>query len=381
MLPCELGWGIGAQTGWQLYGLWLAMGLRRSGRSVFIPAEQSDLAGLPRPLIPSVVEMGNLGDRTERRILIQGQGNHFPAPFNVPNRLHVAFGVFEDTHIPPDKLEGIKQFDHWIACSTWAQGILQEYGIASTVIYQGFDETLFHPAPRRRPDDGRFLVYVGGKLEFRKNQTGAIEMFKRFRALPEGKDAILVTALANKWPQTMDGIWLDGHLKGVPVTRLGVQDIRAWLAANGIPDDAHIDLGMLPQADLANAMRECDCALFPNRCEGATNMIAPEAMGVGLPCIFSANTGHLDVINGDRGTFCIPLLDQSPVTLRTGLFTGYTGWGESTIEEGVEALKTLRNLSLAQRQEMGFRAADQAMIRFGWHIQSRKFHGYLLTLE
>ena len=40
-----------------------------------------------------------------------------------------------------------------------------------------------------------------------------------------------------------------------------------------------------------------DTALFPNRCESGTNLVAMEAMAAGIPVILSNNSGHLDLID------------------------------------------------------------------------------------
>lgn len=371
-LPVEINWEHGVRTGWSLFATHLALGLARAGLDVRFPGA-GDHEQIPATLLPSILRMILPGDRTEKRIAINGLGNHFPAPPLVPNRVHVALDVFEDTAIPEAGLERIKQFDHHIACSTWAQGVMRGYGIESQLWFQGFDDTLFHPAPRRRPNDGRFYIFSGGKLEFRKGQDIVVEAFKRFRETPDGKDAVLVTAWQNRWPATMASVWESGYVKGVPITRLGAQDIRAWLQANGIPAEAHIDLGMPSQAEFANAIRECDVALFPNRCEGATNMVLPEVMACGIPVIASQNTGHLD---SAPPPYAIPLMTQRPVTLKCPLFNGMDGWGESDPGECVEALRLVRR-GHPDPDGMLWRAPIHAAVTFGWSNQAPKFAAIL----
>lgn len=374
-LPVELTWQVCATTGWGLFSLHLALGLKREGWDVRLVGD-FDPTGIPKTLLPTLEDMRALGDRSERRIRIAGLGNHFPGPDHVPNRLHVALAVFEDTHIPEAGLERIKRFDHHIACSTWAQGILNGYGIPSHRWFQGYDDTLFTPSGRRRPKEpDRFYVFSGGKLEFRKGQDIVIEAFKRFRETPEGKDAVLVTAWQNKWPQTMVDIWASGYVKGIPVTRMGEQDIPAWLEANGIPRSAVLDVGMRPQPDLANLLRECDVALMPNRCEGATNMILPEVMASGVPVIASENTGHLD---SGPCPFVLCLHQQSPVTLRCKLFEGYEGWGESDIEECVSHLQVARTTT--DRRGFTSMAAQRTQEAFSWTRQAKRLSDYLDTI-
>jgi len=365
-LPVELGWGISTATGWGLFALHVALGLAREGRRVHVLA-RSDLSGVPATLLPTLAPMLEPGDVSERRIRIEGYGNHWPAFVDVPNRVRVLLAVFEDTAIPVHAVDDLKRYDLILTPSTWAQGVLKAKGIHSTVWHQGYDDTLFTPAPRRRPKDGRFYVFSGGKLEFRKGQDIVVEAFRRFRETPEGRDAVLVTAWQNRWPPTMHSIWESGYVKGVPVIRDGRADITAWLAANGIPPDATMDLGFLSQEQFASAIRECDVALFPNRCEGATNMVLPEVMGSGVPCIASQNTGHLDVFGSIDPD--LQLTHQSPVTLPCPLFTGMDGWGESDPEECVNALQRVRQRALPPIVIAGAQlgAAERA---FAWSTQA-----------
>jgi glycosyltransferase involved in cell wall biosynthesis len=74
-----------------------------------------------------------------------------------------------------------------------------------------------------------------------------------------------------------------------------------------------------------------DVALFPNRCEGGTNLVAMECMACGVPTILSANTGHLDLLKDGAA---LALADQRPIR-------NLPGWRESDVQEIVAALETL----------------------------------------
>ena len=145
-------------------------------------------------------------------------------------------------------------------------------------------------------------MFSGGKLEYRKGQDIVVEAFRRFQA--KHTDAMLVTAWHNHWPQTMAGIDAAGYVRGTPAVRDGRCEVTEWLVANGVRADAILDLGLQPQALIAQALREMHVAVFPNRCEGGTNLVAMEAMACGVPAILSANTGHLNLIGRDT---CFPL--------------------------------------------------------------------------
>ena len=86
---------------------------------------------------------------------------------------------------------------------------------------------------------------------------------------------------------------------------------------------------------MPEVLREVDIALFPNRCEGGTNLAAMEALASGFVCAISCNTGHLDLVMDGN---CIPLRSQGPVN---GGADGFLDWGESSIDEVLEALESV----------------------------------------
>src|SRR5262249_50882180 len=58
-----------------------------------------------------------------------------------------------------------------IAGSRWNEQVLRANGIvATTTVLQGVDTALFHPSPRTGRFRDRFVIFSGGKLEFRKGQ-------------------------------------------------------------------------------------------------------------------------------------------------------------------------------------------------------------------
>ena len=108
--------------------------------------------------------------------------------------------------------------------------------------------------------------------------------------------------------------------------------------------------------------RQADVALFPNRAEGGTNLVAMEAMAAGVPCILSQNTGHLDLIAGNN---CYSLKQQ----------TGYSnashqGWGQSSIEEIVA---TLEHAYHHRDERIAIGQQGRAFIeQFTWANQTRQ---------
>lgn len=250
-----------------------------------------------------------------------------------------------------------------IAGSSWNRRILEAQGIvAVTTVLQGIDTSLFHPAPRAGSiPGGRFVVFSGGKLEFRKAQDLVLAAFRAFhRRHPE---AVLMTAWHSPWSDLMSSAVGTPGIEPPQPAADGAPDIRRWAADNGIPAEAVIPLGPTPNIAMPHVIREADVALFPNRAEGGTNLVAMECMACGVPTILSANTGHLDLL--DLGDVAIPLTRQTAVA-RDGVDT--TDWGGSDVEEAVEALERVWQDRQAA-QAMGARAAA-ALARMDWRRQT-----------
>jgi glycosyltransferase involved in cell wall biosynthesis len=227
-------------------------------------------------------------------------------------------------------------------------------------VLQGVDRSLFHPAPRSGAIPDRFVVFSGGKLEFRKGQDVVLAAFRAFHQ--RHREALLLTAWSSPWSElTADAAGHPGIIAPT-VGPDGIPDVLGWAAANGIPADAVIALGPVPNIAMPHVIREADVALFPNRCEGGTNLVAMECMACGIPTILSANTGHLDLLNlGDVAL----RLDRQGGVCRSG--TDTTDWGESDVEEMVERLEFVwRDRTAAAA--LGGRAA-RAMEKLSWRTQ------------
>ena len=85
------------------------------------------------------------------------------------------------------------------------------------------------------------------------------------------------------------------------------ESIASWLECQGIPRRNVVVPGILNSAQLSSLLKQADLAVFPNRCEGGTNLVAMEAIACGIPTVLSANSGHLDLMRlGCPGVVPIP---------------------------------------------------------------------------
>jgi glycosyltransferase involved in cell wall biosynthesis len=112
-----------------------------------------------------------------------------------------------------------------------------------------------------------------------------------------------------------------------------------------------------------------NAALFMNRCEGGTNLVAMECMACGVPTILSGNTGHLDLIR-DRNA--IVLKRQGKPRAPEGI-RGIDGWGESDVEEAAAALESIYT-DRAKAADIGRRGAER-LAELGWARQAALLKG------
>jgi glycosyltransferase involved in cell wall biosynthesis len=267
---------------------------------------------------------------------------------------------FETPRLEADAVTRAAAHPVMVAGSTWNADLLAAHGLTNVrKVLQGVDPTLFNPGPRLGVLPDRFLIFSGGKLERRKGQDIVLTVARRF--IERHPDALLVTA----WHAPMTGYvrTLDDGGLTTPVLfhPNGAVDVAGWAQANGIGPGNLLDLGAAPNAMMPGLLREMDVALFANRAEGGTNLVAMECMACGVPTILSQNTGHLDLIEDSN---CYPLTQQGALPGPEAGFGGVAGWGESDVDEALEQLERV----YAHREEARARGQRGAatLSRLSW---------------
>lgn len=349
-LHVVMDWPATSIHGWGVYGLNLAL-CWASDRGVALASTHEAKANSIfidplrwRALMPFCVRSRDLHDRLAKEsatpitlsaAFLSSLGNDLnsqPGPHRGQLGGAPSLGVvfFETEDLGKDASKTTARHHCIVAGSSWNAEVLRAHGIQRVeTVLQGIDATLFHPAPKRGLFPDRFLVFSGGKLEPRKGQDNVMAAWRVFAA--RHPDAMLVAAWDNLWPQIARGVNATGRTAPLPFSQDGHPDINGWAAANGIKPEQFLNLGLVPNAAMPTILREMDAAIFPNRCEGGTNLVAMEAMACGVPTILSANSGHLDLLQDGAA---LALTDQRPVPT-------VPGWRESNVEEIVAALEGL----------------------------------------
>ena len=366
-----IAWQLSDHHGWGVFGTNLAFNLIKNGpcppRLFSEPSYIETSPQMMNALAPFIAEFKetsndavDLGSTT----MLHSLGNQFLSGANtgqLQGRKNIGFIFFEHINFDNSTMERGRQWDRILTGSSWNRDACLEAGLNDVrFVSQGVDTEHFTPALRIGVPSNRFVIFSGGKLEYRKGQDLVIAAFKRFRE--RYPDSLLVTAWQNPWGETALSMAQSRHVTTPPT--LDVEKnvmISKWAYDNGIPADNFIDLGWVANSRLPSILRETDVALFPNRCEGGTNLAAMEAMATGVPCILSANTGHLDLIENDN---CYALTRQSPDPQEPG------HWRESDVDEIIEKLE----LAYRDREECKRRAEQGVafMKKLSWEKQVSK---------
>jgi len=177
------------------------------------------------------------------------------------------------------------------------------------------------------------VVFSGGKLEYRKGQDQLVKAFSHFAE--KRPDALLISAWRSPWEQDIaKTVNKSGLCKTlIPLEDMG-EAITNWVTANGIRPDQFMSLDSVPNRLMPDVYREVDLAVFPNRCEGGTNLVAMEALSSGVSCVIADNTGQKDLVKTNN---CLPLTDQRPITDPAIKFS--EDWRDSSVDEIVALME------------------------------------------
>jgi glycosyltransferase involved in cell wall biosynthesis len=387
-MPCKvlLAWEMNSVSGWGILGLNLfSQWAARTDITPFMGEVVSDEAlRLVDPLRLSVITgalsasnsfIEGIANAAEPRIDFDGTAIHpisqTDRPGRVIGRRNIARCIFESTDVRTLQLAG---FDIILCGSNWTADIIRKAtGRTIEVIFEGIDPSLFCPGPRSGiMDPAKFYIFSGGKVEFRKGQDLVLRAFKEFSF--RHKNAVLVTAWHSLWPKISAGF------KGTVEAPLELDDnleinVKKWVADNGIDPARVVEVFRTPNQLMPTLLREMDVAVQVSRAETCTNLPAMEAMACGVPLIIADNTGMKDLITEEN---CLRLSRQGAISLPSGR-DSTIGWGESNVDEIVEALEMLYT-DRKRREAIGASGARWIREHRTWQIHANQVRDLVLSL-
>ncbi|QWC97005.1 glycosyltransferase family 4 protein [Polynucleobacter paneuropaeus] len=360
-------WGISDHFGWGVYGLNLLEWGIINSRFQIIPLDW------PPKLISPINELRiNQIRQLEKSIdpnWTLGKGDiALVAVGNIAEKLNLPVSIkqagvifFESNPLPPNQIDALKKFDLVISGSSWNKQKLEQMGIKNSLVIQGVDTDLFRIQKKRIFRD-RFVVYSGGKLEFRKGQDIALAAFSKFAE--KYPDALLINTWRSPWEGEIISTINQSGLCNPYIPSEDVNEsLKTWIRRNGVSEDQFLCLGPTPNFMMPEIFREVDLAVFPNRCEGGTNLVAMEALSSGISCAISKNTGHLDLIKGNN---CIVLNSQSRVISQNTINT--TDWGESSVDELIAVME----MAYEDHIKLNKETIRESMLNSTWEVSINK---------
>ncbi len=291
----------------------------------------------------------------------------------------IGHAVFEENVLQPTWLENARRnFDFIATASTWCTRVLEGYGAKDTkTVIQGIDPRLFFPLPAELADSAReffrdqFVIFSGGKFEYRKAQDVVIRAVKVLQ--DRHPDVMLINAWHNAWPQSFDTMRQSPHLAWPGVSGSYPEVMAKILAHNGLDLTRVVTLGPRTNALMARIYRNSDVGLFPNRCEGGTNLVMMEYMACGKPVIATAACGQADVI---RPEYALVVASPKEVAVK-GSQGPVAHWPEPDLDDTVDKLE----YAYAHRPQIDAlgTGAAAAMTHFTWSKTTAEFLKLLQT--
>jgi glycosyltransferase involved in cell wall biosynthesis len=293
---------------------------------------------------------------------------------NLRGTKNVGYTFFEDNVLSQISLEnGRRYFDIIITGSTWCEEVLRNHGLNNVkAIIQGIDPTIFNPFySQKEYFNDLFVIFSGGKFELRKGQDIVIKAFKALQ--DKYKDVLLINSWFNFWPWNFDTMRASTHIKFSAVSKDYIATINQILSENGIDLNGVITLPLYPNIMMARIYRNTDIGIFPNRCEGGTNLVLMEYMACSKPVIASYNSGHKDVLT-DKNS--IKLVDMSRITISNNDVCTAV-WEEPNLDETIAKLEWAYH-NRDTLSEIGKQAGDD-LSKMTWENTARSFFEVLRT--
>lgn len=376
-----LTWTLSTSSGYGLYGLQILLQfLRRGGARALVTLAPGHVM-LPALSQAKLLPLLQAGQKVEAAIkanpndilrldhpVLFAVGNDavgFPNQDRVRGSYNIGCAAVEHATLSPHGHAVLKYYDTLIAISRWNEAVLKSFGGPPVhLCLQGIDTTLFTPGPSSGLYKDRFLVFSGGKFEFRKAQDIVVAAFKLFQA--RHPEALLITCWQNTLSPPPAPFLATGHVKTMPERDAqNLLLLDAWLLREGLPAGSFLNLPFIPNMLMPPILRECHAAIFPNRCEGGTNLVAMEAMACGVPTFVAANTGQQDLID----LLGAPALSKAGPT--TAPFPETTqDWGETSPEEVFQALEN--TYTSYQEAQNGAAQRAQRLKEWDWGLQNEK---------
>lgn len=278
-------------------------------------------------------------------------------------RRNVGYTFFEN-ELTDRSVANARRFDLLLGGSSWCRDRMREKGIANCdVLIQGIDPRLFYPIAETKNTE-HFVIFSGGKFELRKGQDIVLAAVKAVQA--KYPDIVLVNCWYNIWPASMDTMAFSPHIRYERRGETWAEIMDHIYRINGLDPRRIFTIDLVPNATQRALYAQTDIGVFPNRCEGGTNLVLMEYMACAKPVIASNTSGHRDILSADNAVLLnqfseMNIGDGEPFAAR---------WPEPSVDELVAAIEWAyqhRDKAKALGQQAG-----RDLARFTWADSARR---------
>ena len=377
-------WCPGNKYGWGVCSKYLTKELAALGEVKLITPDFSPAAVANeleyrffQGLLASDAELEFVKKRNTEHPVLQEISDHRLDPFyfaaTAPYR--VGYTFFENMVSEGDAQKAGQYFDIVATGSTWCTSILREKGLKqATTVIQGIDPLIFNPSFAEKDlFKDRFVVFSGGKFELRKGQDIVIRAYKVLQ--DKYPDVMLVNSWYNFWDSSMATMAASPCIQFQMKPGDYITNMSQTLKENGINLDRVIILPPYGIECMAHIYQNTDVGLFPNRCEGGTNLVMMEYMACGKTVIAAYSSGHKDIVRDDNA---ILIKNMRPLTVMLN-DQPCAMWDEPDLEETVHHLEWAYHHRDALRS-LG-RCAGQHLATLTWKRTAEQFYRLLMKRE
>lgn len=298
--------------------------------------------------------------------------NFLPVEPSLRGSKTIGYTFFEDNALSYTLISNAKaSFDLVVTGSKWCEEVLRSYNYNSVeTIIQGVDTTVFNPYLNQKEYfKDKFVIFSGGKFEFRKGQDLVIRAYKALQ--DKYDDVMLVNSWFNQWKFSLDTMASSKYIKFNIKSNNFVDLINNVLIDNGIDISRVITLPALSNHLMPKIYRNTDLGLFSNRCEGGTNLVLMEYMACGKPVIASYNSGHKDILT-PKNSIRLETMSNITITKDNKIIAN---WEEPQLDELISYLEWAYNNRDRLEPIAGQAGNDMAQIT--WKETAEQFYKVL----
>ncbi len=294
----------------------------------------------------------------------------FSGLFPVRGTKNIGYTFFE-YELSENAVKNAVNYDIVLGGSTWNEQKLKARGVKDTgVLIQGVDPKLFYPGDKQKSND-LFVIFSGGKFELRKGQDLVLKAIKILQQ--KYSDVVLINAWYNMWPNTMHSMAASKNINYEYKGETWKNFMVHLCKINEIDGNKVLTLPITPNDKLRELYLSSDIGLFPNRCEGGTNLVLMEYMACGNPVIASYNSGHKDILTPENS---LRLEHMHEFKLYDDNKKLIADWEEPDIDEIISKLE-YAYLNREKVKQIG-RNAGEYMKKLTWKESAETLLKYIL---